>query len=83
MHQPVALTESSQLIKNFLYEVHLSVHLKLLGWIKMFILATATSCVRNIELIQILHKILNQIRIATEMTLQKIETVIVILMSVY
>ena len=29
--QPVALTESSQLIKSFLYEVHLNVHLKLLG----------------------------------------------------
>ena len=46
-------------------------------------LATAASCVRNIKLTQILYKILNQILIATEMTLQKIKTVIVNLISVY
>ena len=49
----------------------------------MFILATAASCVGNTKLIQILHKILNQILIATEMTLKKTINVIVNLMSVY
>ena len=49
----------------------------------MFILATAASCVGNMDLIQILRKILNQILVATEMTLQKIKNVIVNLMGVY
>ena len=49
----------------------------------MSILATAASCVGNIELIQIFHKILNRILIGKEMTLQKIKNVTVNLMSVY
>ena len=46
-------------------------------------LSNSCKLCRNIELVQILHKIFNQMLISTDMTLQKIKTMIVNLVSVY